>query len=152
MKHMEKSILKRLRFVIFTLTISLQAFSQQVELKITDITTAESCSFASVVFYKLNGSYLHGMVADKDGKASYKTSEEVKFVVSFVGYKKFEGTIKPGETKQVELEIDYIGTDEVVITGQFQPRKVDQSIFKIDLINSKTLTERGVTNLADALS
>lgn len=42
--------------------------------------------------------------------------------------------------------------EEVVVTGQFQPRKVDQSIYKIDVINSKTILERGVTNLAEALS
>ncbi len=126
--------------------------AQKTQLKIIDEETSEACAFANVVFYDNNDNYLKGAVSDIDGHVEFDIQEKTKIVISSIGYLKHTDSISPGESKTIKLAVDYVGLEEVVVTGQYEPRKADQSIYKIDVITSKTLTERGVNNLAEALS
>ncbi|MEN8194298.1 MAG: TonB-dependent receptor, partial [Bacteroidota bacterium] len=63
-----------------------------------------------------------------------------------------EGQIGPGEHITIELKEEYDMLDDVVVTGQYAPKKSDQSIYKIDVVDNKSMEQRGVNNLADALS
>ena len=126
--------------------------AQKVQLNILDDVTLEACAFANVVLYDKNNKYIKGVVTDGNGQVIFDITEKTKVVISFVGYLKHSDYINPGENKTIKLKVDFIGMEEVVVTGQYKPQKVDKSIYKIDVINSKTLTERGVTNLAEALS
>lgn len=126
--------------------------AQKAQLKIIDAETSEACAFANVVLYDKNNNYLKGAVTDGNGQVTFDITEKTKVVVSFVGYLKHTDYISPGENKTIKLKLDFIGMEEVVVTGQYKPQKVDKSIYKIDVINSKTLLERGVNNLAEALS
>lgn len=126
--------------------------AQKAQLTIIDNESGKACAFANVVLYDLNDNYLTGAVANENGILKFDIKEKTKVVVSFVGYQKQTDYINPAEHKTIKLQVDYVGMEQVVVTGQYKPRKVDQSIYKIDVINSKTLKERGVTNLAEALS
>ena len=126
--------------------------AQKAQLKIIDKQTSEACAFSNVILYDKSNNYLKGAVSDINGHVEFDIKEKTKIVISSIGYQKHTDTISPGESKTIKLAVDYVGLEEVVVTGQFEPRKADQSIYKIDVINSKTLTERGVTNLAEALS
>ena len=125
---------------------------QKTQLKIIDKQTSEPCAFSNVILYDKNNNYLKGAVSDIDGHVEFDIKEKTKIIISSIGYVKLTDTINPGESKTIKLAVDYVGLEEVVVTGQFEPKKADQSIYKIDVINSKTLTERGVNNLAEALS
>ncbi|RLD65103.1 MAG: hypothetical protein DRI95_09435 [Bacteroidetes bacterium] len=126
--------------------------AQKAQLKIIDAETSEACAFANVVLYDKNNNYLKGTVTDGNGQVTFDITEKTKVVISFVGYLKHTDYISPGENKTIKLKVDFIGMEEIVVTGQYKPQKVDKSIYKIDVINSKTLQERGVNNLAEALS
>jgi len=135
---------------IITYTPNLTA--QKAKLKVIDEETSEACAFANVVLYNKNNNYLKGDVTDKNGNVELDINEKTKVVISFIGYQKHTDYISPGDNKTIKLKIDFVGMEQVVVTGQYKPRKVDQSIYKIDVIDSKTILERGVTNLAEALS
>jgi len=126
--------------------------AQKAQLKIIDVQTSEACAFANVVLYDNSNNYIKGAVSDINGHVEFDINEKTKIVISSIGYQKHTDSISPGESKTIKLAVDYVGLEEVVVTGQYEPRKADQSIYKIDVINSKTLTERGVNNLAEALS
>jgi len=126
--------------------------AQKAQLKIIDVQTSEACAFANVVLYDKSNNYIKGAVSDINGHVEFDLKEKTKIVISSIGYQKHTDSISPGESKTIKLAVDYVGLEEVVVTGQYEPRKADQSIYKIDVINSKTLTERGVNNLAEALS
>ncbi len=126
--------------------------AQNAQLKIIDKQTSEVCAFSNIVLYDSNNNYLKGTVTDINGLVEFDIKEKTKIVISSIGYQTLTDTISPGEIKTIKLAIDYVGLEEVVVTGQYEPKKADQSIYRIDVINSRTLTERGVTNLAEALS
>ncbi len=126
--------------------------AQNAQLKIIDKQTSEACAFSNIVLYDSNNNYLKGTVTDINGLVEFDIKEKTKIVISSIGYQTLTDTISPGEIKTIKLAIDYVGLEEVVVTGQYEPKKADQSIYRIDVINSRTLTERGVTNLAEALS
>jgi len=149
--------MKQYYIIIVLLIIVFIAYSpditaQKAELKIIDKETSESCAFSNVILYDKSNNYLKGAVSDVNGHVEFDIKEKTKIVISSIGYLKHIDTISPGESKTIKLAVDYVGLEEVVVTGQYEPKKADQSIYKIDVINSKTLTERGVNNLAEALS
>ena len=135
-------------FIGFTTTLT----AQKAQLKIIDDRTSEACSFSNVVCYDLDGNYIKGSITDVNGFIEVDIKEKRKIVVNLIGYQNYTGYLSPGESKTIKLELDFIGLEEVVVTGQYEPQKADKSIYKIDVINSKTLAERGVTNLGEALS
>ena len=126
--------------------------AQNAQLRIIDKQTSEACAFSSIVLYDSNNNYLKGTVSDINGLVEFDIKEKAKIVISSIGYQTHTDSIRPGESKTIKLMVDYVGLEEVVVTGQYEPKKADQSIYRIDVINSRTLTERGVTNLAEALS
>lgn len=134
------------------LLISASSFAQEAVISIVDENTNEPCSFANVVLYDLNDTYLKGTVSDENGIVKFNITEKSKITVSYVGYINSTEFILPGEKKTIKLKTNLLDLEEVVVTGQYTPRKADQSIYKIDVINSKTIMERGVNNLAEALS
>jgi len=138
--------------IIVFIAYSPDITAQKAELKIIDKETSESCAFSNVILYDKSNNYLKGAVSDVNGHVEFDIKEKTKIVISSIGYLKHIDTISPGESKTIKLAVDYVGLEEVVVTGQYEPKKADQSIYKIDVINSKTLTERGVNNLAEALS
>jgi len=130
--------------------IKLQA--QNVKITVIDESTLEVYPFANVVLYDLNDNFVKGDITNEKGEVEFDIDEPHKIEISIVGYFKYSDFILPGESKTVPMFLDFVGVEEVVITGQYTAKKVDQSIFRIDVINSKTMQERGVTNLAEALS
>ena len=142
-------ILLLIGFAVYAPELNAQ---QKTELIIIDEQTSEPCAFSNVVLYDSHNNYIGGAVSDIDGHVEIDIKERTKVVISSIGYQKLTDTVSPGESKTIKLAVDYVGLEEVVVTGQYEPKKADQSIYKIDVINSKTLTERGVNNLAEALS
>ncbi|MEN8120699.1 MAG: TonB-dependent receptor [Bacteroidota bacterium] len=149
---MQRQFIWGILLIVGLIGFSPDLTAQKAQLKIIDEETSEACAFANVVLYDKNNNYIKGAVTDGNGFVEFDITEKTKVKVSFVGYISHTGFISPGDNKTIKLKVDFVGMEEVVVTGQYKPRKVDQSIYKIDVINSKTLLERGVTNLAEALS
>jgi outer membrane receptor for ferrienterochelin and colicins len=132
--------------------ISANSFAQKTVIRILDEKTLEPCQYANVVLYDKDDNYLKGTVSNNNGEVTFEITEESKIIVSYVGYKNYDGLIIPGENKTIHLKPSYFELESVVVTGQYKPQPVDKSIYKIDVVSSKSLEERGVNNLAEALS
>ena len=134
------------------LLLSVHSYAQRTVVVVTDEQTSEPCIYTNVVLTTPEGLYIDAGATDEEGSIEFDLEREANVSVSFVGYQTFTGTIRPGETLNVELKTDLISMEAVVVTGQHQPKKVDESIYKIDVVDSRIMQERGVNNLAEALS
>lgn len=132
--------------------ISANSYAQKAVIRILDEKTQEPCPYANVVLYDKDDNYIKGSMSDKNGEVACEITEELKIVISYVGYKNYTDVIKPGENKTVHLQQSLFEIESVVVTGQYKPQPVDKSIYKIDIVSSKSMQERGVNNLAEALS
>ncbi len=127
-------------------------FAQSATLKINDESTDEPCSFATVVVFDLQGNYIKGASANEAGELILEISQRRKIEITYVGYVKYIGFISPGDNIDIQLKQDLLELETVVVTGQYNPKPIDKSIYQIDLISSRQMEERGVNNLAEALS
>ncbi|MDX2430807.1 MAG: TonB-dependent receptor plug domain-containing protein, partial [Bacteroides sp.] len=134
------------------LSLSALVCAQKTHVKVLDKDSGEPCSYSNVVLLSLDGLYVDAGATDKNGEISFDVEKAVKVCVSYVGYTAIQDTLSPGENKIIQLQAESIQMEAVVVTGQHQPKPVDKSIYKIDVIGSKILQERGVNNLAEALS
>ncbi|MEN8157218.1 MAG: TonB-dependent receptor [Bacteroidota bacterium] len=142
------------KFSIIALFLLLSAplMAQRTVVRVIDDQTSEPCMYTNVVVTGLDGMYIDAGATDQYGEIVFELKQPAEICVSFIGYQTLTEKLSPGEIKTVRLEADYISMDAVVVTGQYEPKPVDESIYKIDVIDAKTLQERGVNNLAEALS
>jgi outer membrane receptor for ferrienterochelin and colicins len=132
--------------------LSVQVLSQKTTIRVVDSQTGEPCIYTNVVLSTLGGHYLDAGATNDKGIVEFELDQRANLCVTYVGYCTYRDTIGPGESMTVKLETDMISMEAVVVTGQYEPKPVDKSIYRIDVVDSRTLQERGVNNLAEALS
>lgn len=142
-----------LRYVTIIFLIFQQAIlGQNSSIKVIDASSEEGIAYANIVLFKVDGQFVEGFTTNSNGLANFEINQRVTYKVSFLGYESLEGQISRGEHLSLEMQEQNNVLDNVVITGQYAPRKADQSIYKIEVIDNLQLQQRGVNNLADALS
>lgn len=134
------------------LLLSLPLIAQRTVVRVVDDQTSEPCMYSNVLVNGLDGLFIDAGATNLQGEIVFELDKPAEITVSFVGYETHTETINPGGIKTIRLKTDFIAMDAVVVTGQYKPKPVDKSIYKIDVLDAKTLQERGVNNLAEALS
>ena len=142
--------MKNMRTVLLMLfaTISLSLSAQSVTLSgnVKD-KTGEPVIGASVV----EKGTTNGTITDFDGNFSLKVSGNKTLVVSYIGMKSQEISVK-GKTKiQVTLEDDAQALDEVVVIGYGTSKKKDLT-GSVASVQGETLAKVPVTSTAQALT
>ena len=138
--------------IIILLFLGQLAIGQNTSIVVRDKKNSEPISYANVILYNMDNTLHKGLTTDDKGIAKFEISKEVKYEISFIGYADKRGTISPGKNLEILMGRDSEILDAVVVTGQHEAKRADKSIYKIDVVNSVQLQERGVSNLADALS
>ena len=138
--------------LVFISFYQFNAFSQNTSITVIDKNSQQGIPYANVTLYKMDGELLRGLTSDGNGVANFDLNQRANYKVSFLGFESLEGQISRGEHITLELVEQYDMLDDVVVTGQYSPKKADQSIYKIDVVNSIQMQQRGVNNLAEALS
>lgn len=95
-------------------------------------------------------------ITDNAGLIQFHDSGNYLIQISYAGYKTFQDTLflnhkrpKPLVIQLEELEFDL---QEVVVTGEFEIKTVDQSINRVRTIDRKRIEQQGAVNLKDLLS
>ena len=99
----------------------------------------------------------------KDGKTLTLTDENgsgvfspeqypVTLVASHITFKTSELTIEKAGEYTLELEPSSVTMEELVVTGQFEPQSLRQSVYQVRTINSERITLRSPANLQSVLS
>lgn len=93
-----------------------------------------------------------GGIVDQQGKFSISANEGETLVVSFVGYIAYSKVINASDTNlEIVLLEDLLQMEEVVITGNFDPRSKMESSVAITTISPKEMERMAYTNVADVL-
>ncbi len=142
------------RYIVATivLLVSANMVAQNTVIEVIDDQTSDPCMYSNVVLFNMDDQVVHAGATGNNGRIEFDLDQAAKICVTFVGYETYRDTIQPGENLTIRLKTDYISMEAVVVTGQHTPKPVDQSIYKIDVVDARTLQERGVNNLVEALS
>ncbi len=123
----------------------------QTTIRLVDKETEQAVPFAHVCFESLDKSVIQNKVADDKGVLTFESGLPFQVAVTSVGYTTLIDTLPAGGTHILYMEPSFLEMDEVVITAQYSPRRVDQSIYNVSVINDRAIRERGATNLSEAL-
>jgi len=124
---------------------------QQVVVTVTDLKSNEPVAFANVCIEALKGGEQKHYITDIKGNVPNEVKEPSRMAISLIGYETLYDTVFPGKNTTVFLKPTILNIDEVVITAQFAPEKADKSIYRINVINSRQIEQKGATNLSDIL-
>ena len=101
----------------------------------------------------LDGGILKNMVADVHGKVEFEPPDrKFQLAVSCMGYVTLMDTLPPGRSYTLYLEPSRCEMDEVVVTAQYSPKRVDQSIYNVKVIGDQKIREKGASNLSELLN
>ncbi len=124
----------------------------QSSLVVYDKTSGETLPNAHVCFESLDRTETSYTLTGPDGRITDLPDETSIISISFVGYETLIDTLHPGQAMKLYLNPSSFGMDEVVVTAQFSPVKIDQSIYKVRTINNSIVEKKGATNLSELIS
>ncbi|MBB3698230.1 TonB-dependent receptor [Flammeovirga yaeyamensis] len=91
-------------------------------------------------------------VTNVDGQTNVSLSEKTFCTVSYMGFKTAEVELSPSsQNTTVKMKLDLLMLDQVVKTASVQPQTVDESIYRIQVIDGKQLEKIGAQTVQDAL-
>jgi outer membrane receptor for ferrienterochelin and colicins len=132
--------------------ISVSAIAQ-VQLTLTDKVTGESLPGASLHIRKAGQPDQAVAVSDEDGVIGFIPARyPVTLIISSIGYNKHELSVTEAGTYKIELTPDVNQLDQVVVTGQFEPQSVRQSVYQVRTISNERIMLRSPVNVQGALS
>jgi outer membrane receptor for ferrienterochelin and colicins len=144
-----------LRIALFSLTLllaSLFGSGQQAVVRVQDGKTGQPVPFAHVCFFPLDGGDQKNSLTGEDGAAPNIAISRSVVAVSYVGYVTLKDTVDPGKSITLSMSPAIQNINEVVVTAQYAPKRVDQSIYKVKVINSLQIGQKAATNLTDLLN
>ena len=133
-------------FLLLTVTVANAQEQRNVSVKISAADTGDPLPGANVA---IKGSS-RGSSSDVNGLASLLVSDSDVLVVSFIGYERQEVRVGSQTMIAVALSPDESSLSEVVVVGYGVKQKVNLT-GAVSTIDSKSIENRPVTNLATAL-
>lgn len=139
----------QISFLAIALLIISTTYGQQAIIKVLDQKTNEPVPYAHVCFESVSsGEQRHSMTND-DGEVVNDCPRQAIIAVTYVGYETLFDTINSGESVTIGLKPAVLNMNEVVVTAQYTPQRVDKSIYKIKVIGVKQIEQKAATNLRD---
>jgi len=136
-------------FLVAALLTVTTLFGQQAVIKVLDQKTSDPVPYAHVCFEAVSsGEQKHNMT-DDNGEVVNDCQEKTIIAITFVGYETMFDTIEPGESKTVALNPAIMNMNEVVVTAQYAPQRVDKSIYKIKVIGIQQIEQKAANNLSE---
>jgi outer membrane receptor for ferrienterochelin and colicins len=144
------------RFIaLFSLALLLagpRGFGQQAAVRVKDSKTGQPVPYAYVIFQPVAGGPQTQALTGEDGTAKNPAVAKSVVTISFVGYETLSDTVDPGESVTLSMKPKIQEMNEVVVTAQYSPQRVDKSIYKVKVINSLQIEQKAANNLTDLLS
>lgn len=124
----------------------------QTTLVVLDQETGNALPSAHICVESLDRSQASYALSGRDGRLEMDLKEKSLVSVSFVGYESLLDTLVPGGTIRLYLQPSSYAVEEVVVTAQFSPKKLDQSIYKVKVLDNSLVENKGASNLNDLIS
>lgn len=146
----------KITFLIFLLLVTCKVWSQH--LQVCSSKDSLPVPFATII---VKNSFISlAKVADDKGKIQYHKGEDddsssYTLIVQAVGYDKLVRVIMGVELnklKKIYIIPSDLNLSEVVVTAQYAPTPVEQSVQKIQIIDKEKIQQMGAVNMRDVLS
>jgi outer membrane receptor for ferrienterochelin and colicins len=126
--------------------------SQEAVIRVIDSRTDEVVPFAHLQFETINNKERHNAVTSTEGTAANLVKSVSLMHVTFLGYRIYSDTVRPGQSLTVKLQPEVYNMDEVVVTGQYTPQPIDKSIFRVKVIGSRLIEQKASSNLGELMA
>lgn len=138
-------------FFLSLFWIAFPGFAQQLQIRVVDKMSGAAVEFAYVQT-TIPGKNTHEkQLTDAQGTVRIKPVFPLLVQVSCMGYRDLTDTLESGLEHVLSLSPDFYQLDQVVVTGQFRPQRVDKSIYRIDVIDPRQFQLKAATNMGDLL-
>lgn len=146
--------LKQILFSVFLLfiLIPVHLFGQKLVLTVEDVKTAQPIPFVHVLIQDLQTGKEHFLAGDYQGKVETERIPKAKITITALGYDGFNDTLSITTNRIFQLNPLSFDIHEVVVTGQIEPQRVDQSIYKVKVIGAKEIEDKAAVNLNDLMT
>ncbi len=119
---------------------------------IVDKETGTTLPNAHVCFESLDKESTSYELSDAQGVVKNTVQKRSLISVSYMGYQTLIDTISPGTSATLYLLPSTVDFEEVIVTAQFSPKPIDQSIYKVKVIDNSIVEKKGATNLSELIS
>lgn len=144
-------VLKIVLFGSFWLS-SVWATAQSAKIIVKDKADNSPIYLAHVKFTDANGNFKWS-ITDENGVVINPYTDSTTVEISFVGYEKFQTNIFPKAAPTIiYLTSSSTNLEELVITGNFIPIQLKESVQKVETIDEEKINAKGASNLREVLT
>lgn len=126
--------------------------SQTATITVKDSKTGEGIPYVHVFVAEISTKAEYFNVTDERGTVENPCKNTSVIRISSIGYQALNDTIEPGRAYDFQLVPSVFALDEVVVTGSVTPKRADQSIYDIKVLDNRKIEEKAAFNLKDILS
>jgi outer membrane receptor for ferrienterochelin and colicins len=146
-------VIKRFAVSIYVLGFLISmAEAQEVRIRVIDDSDGQPVPFCHICCESKETGKQQYHVGDINGEAQVSLSENIILSVSAMGYENYLQSDPAGDLLEIRLKPSYFGIDEVVVTGQYKPVRVDKSIYNIKFIGQTAIENQAANTMAELLS
>ena len=138
-------------FLICIFFFLILSTSAQTLIKVKDKSSTEPIPYASLFLQGADKKSKDALITDEKGEIQLAVKGTSIVLISSNGYNSILDTIIPGKEHIVFLTASNLQIDDIVVTASAKPISRDKSIYKIDMISTAQIKQRGAINLEDLL-
>lgn len=126
--------------------------AQSAKLILKDKTTNTPIYLAHVKFTNANGDF-KWTITDENGIAINPYTDSTIVEITYMGYEQVITTVYPQEKPiEIFLRPSSLNLNELVVTGNFIPIQLKESVQKIETISKEKIASKGASNLREVLN
>ncbi len=143
------------RYIAVTITAVIISVVAQAQLQISILDAQDGSSMPGAVFVGQTKSHVFSAAANEEGKViipkdQLEKLQGARYKVFCTGYEPVEFSSIKNDQKVI-LKSLFNSTNEVVVTGQYTPRSISESVHNIKVIDKKKMEMMGAVTLDDVL-
>ena len=124
----------RLLILFGVLLLPVTNYGQKSSLILQDKVSGRPVEFAHVLSQELNTANEEHSISNEEGLVEFSLQLPLVIHISSLGFQDYVDTIYHSGKQVITLSPEYYQFDKVVVTGQFRPQSLDNSIYKIDIL------------------
>jgi len=132
--------------------VPLWVWAQEAVITVIDSETKELLPYVNICFESIDAKQKQYTITNTNGKAINPCKTRCVLAISFVGYKTKIDTLAASQNKTYYLETDVFNLDQVVVTATRSRKALKDAPVITQVISSKEIENRGITNVQDILS
>ncbi|MBV6483841.1 MAG: Vitamin B12 transporter BtuB [Flavobacteriales bacterium] len=138
-------------FILFSLMQTAILFAQS-KIKLIDKSSSEAIYLAHVKFSNIKTNEVKWAISDEQGVVLNPFHDSTKVEISYTGYEKKTQLLAPNEVLTIKLETASFGLNELVVTANFIPVELKESVYDVKTISEEKIASKGAPSLREVLN